>query len=79
MSRSYNIVRPGFWAWAKEKDLSPGARELALYCLTSPHTNGIGCFRLPVAYIAEDLGTVPATVNAGAKMHRLAGVKVRHG
>ena len=62
MSRSYNIVRPGFWAWAKGKELSASARELALYCLTSPHTNGIGCFRLPIAYIAEDLGTVPATV-----------------
>ena len=62
MSRSYNIVRPRFWAWAKEKELSAAARELALYCLTSPHTNGIGCFRLPIAYIAEDLGTVPGTV-----------------
>lgn len=62
MSRSYNIVRPRFWAWAKEKELSAAARELALYCLTSPHTNGIGCFRLPIAYIAEDMGTVPVTV-----------------
>lgn len=62
MGRSYNIVRPRFWAWAKEKELSAAARELALYYLTSPHTNGIGCFRLPIAYIAKDLGTVPGTV-----------------
>jgi hypothetical protein len=60
--RKYNIVRPSFWAWAKEKDLSPAARELALYCLTSPHTTSIGCFRLPIAYIVEDLGAVPDTV-----------------
>lgn len=62
MSRSYNIVRPRFWAWAKEQGLSPAAREFALYALTSEHTNGIGCFRLPVAYAADDLGTVPGTV-----------------
>ena len=60
--RSYGIVRSRFWAWAKERDLTPAARELVLYCLTSPHTTGIGCFRLPIAYIAEDLGTVPDTV-----------------
>lgn len=60
--RSYGIVRTRFWPWAKEKGISPAARELALYCLTCEHTNGTGCFRLPVAYIAEDLGTVPATV-----------------
>lgn len=60
--RSYGIVRGKFWAWAKDKGLSAAARELALYCLTSPHTTGIGCFRLPIAYIAEDLGTVPDTV-----------------
>ncbi|HZQ01663.1 MAG TPA: hypothetical protein VFB13_19115 [Reyranella sp.] len=60
--RDYGIVRTRFWAWAKDKGLSPAARELALYCLTSPHTTGAGCFRLPIAYIAEDLGTVPETV-----------------
>jgi len=60
--RDYGIVRARFWAWAKEKELSLAAKELALYCLTSPHTVGIGCFRLPISYIAEDLGTVPDTV-----------------
>jgi hypothetical protein len=76
VSRSYNIVRPKFWAWAKEKGLSPAAREFALYCLTSEHTNGIGCFRLPVAYAAEDLGTVPATVRK--TIAELAGVGFVH-
>src|SRR6188508_603807 len=60
--RSYGVVRSKFWAWAKERGLSAAGRELVLYCLTSEHTTGIGCFRLPIAYIAEDLGTVPDTV-----------------
>jgi hypothetical protein len=60
--RSYGIVRSKFWAWAKERGLGPAARELALYTLTCEHVNGTGCYRLPVAYIAEDLGTVAETV-----------------
>ncbi len=36
--------------------LSPLAKTISLYLLTGPHTNVIGCFRLPLGYIAEDLG-----------------------
>jgi hypothetical protein len=60
--RDYGIVRVSFWQWLKRTGLSRNARELATYCLTSPHTNGVGCFPLPVAYMAEDLGTDPETV-----------------
>lgn len=60
--RDYGIVRVRFWAWAKDKGLSSAARELALYCMTAPHSNALGCYRLPIAYISEDLGTVPDTV-----------------
>lgn len=60
--RDYGIVRGRFWAWAKENKLSVDAQQLAIYCLTSPHTVGTGCFRLPLSYIAEDLGTVTDTV-----------------
>ncbi len=60
--RDYGAVRVRFWAWAKDKELSPAARELALYCLTCPHANSLGFYRLPIAYIADDLGTVPDTV-----------------
>lgn len=32
-------------------------RELYFYLLTSPHMNGIGCFRLPCGYALADLPT----------------------
>jgi hypothetical protein len=35
--------------------MSEDARALALYLLTTPHGNLIGCFRIPDAYAAEDL------------------------
>jgi len=60
--RDYGVVRVKFWEWARDKELSRAARELAVYCLTSPHTVGTGCFRLPLSYMAEDLGTVTDTV-----------------
>jgi hypothetical protein len=60
--RSYGIVRSKFWAWAKEKGLSRDAQLFGLYSLTCEHVNGTGCYRLPLAYAAEDLGTVSATV-----------------
>ena len=53
--RDYGVVRVRFWSWAKRKKLSIEARDLALYLLTSPHGNSLGCFRLPMAYLCDDL------------------------
>jgi hypothetical protein len=60
--RDYGVIRCRFWTWAREVRLSQNAREMCAYVLTCQHANGLGCFRLPRAYIAEDLGTVPDTV-----------------
>lgn len=60
--RDYGVVRVRFWEWAKRKKLSSEAREMALYLLTCPHGNSLGCFRLPTAYICDDLGTTEAKV-----------------
>lgn len=38
---------------------------LALYLLTSPHANLIGCYRLPDAYVAEDMQWPPERVSEG--------------
>jgi hypothetical protein len=56
MSRDYGKVRAQFWESESLRDLSVQAKFIALYLLTSPHTNAIGCFRLPVAYISHDTG-----------------------
>lgn len=57
--RDYGVVRTRFWEWAKRKKLSIEAREMALYLLTGPHGNSLGCFRLPMAYLCDDLDTTP--------------------
>lgn len=53
--RSYGRVPTDFWIEAKEKQLSDDGRQLMVYLMTCHHGNCIGCFRIPVAYIAEDL------------------------
>lgn len=60
--RDYGVVRVRFWEWAKRKHLDAAERELALYLLTSPHCNSLGCFRLPMAYLCDDLGREAAMV-----------------
>lgn len=53
--RDYGRVYSSFWQSPEMRALPEDARTLALYLLTSPHGNLIGCFRLPDAYAAEDL------------------------
>lgn len=53
--RDYGRVYSSFWQSPEMRGLPEDARTLALYLLTSPHGNLIGCFRLPDAYAAEDL------------------------
>lgn len=54
--RDYGVVRVRFWDWAKRKRLSAEVKEMALYLLTCTHANSLGCYRLPLAYICDDLG-----------------------
>lgn len=54
MSRDYGKVRAQFWDDDILRELSIEANFLALYLITSRHTNAIGCFRLPAAYIIND-------------------------
>lgn len=53
--RDYGKVQSAFWTSTDTQDLSDTGRILALYLLTGPHSNQIGCFRLPDGYAAEDL------------------------
>lgn len=60
MSRDYGRVRVSFWESDDIRPLDAKHKFLGLYLLTSPHTNAIGCFRLPIAYVSHDTGmTVP--------------------
>lgn len=53
--REYGSVQTQFWSDLSLQNLSTHAKLLAVYLLTGPHTTMLGCFRLPVGYIAEDL------------------------
>lgn len=53
--RIYGTIQTRFWTHPDIQDLSDQAKLLAAYLLSSPHTNMLGCFRIPIGYIAEDL------------------------
>ena len=52
--REYGKINTRFWADTKMLRLTVNARFMAVYLLTGPHTNSVGCFRLPSGYIAAD-------------------------
>ena len=71
--RDYGRVYSAFWQSPEIRSLSEDARTLALYLLTTPHGNLIGCFRLPDAYAADDLQWSSERVREGfAKLAEVA-------
>ena len=53
--RIYGSIQISFWEGSDIQNLSDQSKLLALYLLTGPHSNMLGCFRLPDGYITEDL------------------------
>ncbi len=53
--RLYGSIQTCFWENEDAQKLSDQGKLLATYLLTGPHSNMIGCFRLPAGYITEDL------------------------
>jgi uncharacterized phage protein (TIGR02220 family) len=53
--RIYGSVQIAFWENSDIQKLSDQSKLLAIYLLTGPHSNMLGCFRLPDGYITEDL------------------------
>lgn len=53
--REYGQVQCGFWLSADFEGLADADKLLAIYLLTGPHSNGIGCYVLPNGYIMADL------------------------
>lgn len=54
--REYGQIQCGFWQSPDIQRISDSGKLLAAYLLTGPHSNGLGCFRLPDGYIMADLG-----------------------
>lgn len=57
--RDYGIVSPRFWIGETGKLLrkDKDSQLIALYLMTSPHSNMIGVYQCPITYIAEETGT----------------------
>jgi hypothetical protein len=53
--RAFGIIDNGFWKNESLQRLPVPTRYVAIYLASGPHTNAVGCFRLPLSYISEDL------------------------
>lgn len=53
--REFGKLHGSFWANSSLKEMSVDCRLLAIYLLTSQHTHMSGTFRLPDAYVFDDL------------------------
>ena len=63
--RDYGNIQSKFWTHKDIIHLSDQAKLLAAYLLSSYHTTMLGCFRIPIGYIAEDLNwDKPIAANA---------------
>lgn len=63
MARDYGRISTQFWKHPDVRELSSEAKLLAGYLLTCPHSNAIGAYLLPDAYIADDLKWSQSTVS----------------
>lgn len=63
--REYGQVQCAFWTSQDFRETSDEARLLALYLLTGPHSNGLGCYWLPEGYAQADLGWPSETLSKG--------------
>lgn len=55
----YIKIKSRFWSDEKVRGWDNDTKFLALYLLTSPHNNILGCYVLPKLYICADLGWTP--------------------
>lgn len=53
--REYGKIHSSFWTSQDIRSMTEDGRTLAAYLLTSPHSNMLGCFRIPPAYVSDDL------------------------
>jgi len=69
--RDYGVVSPKFWIGETGKLLrgDPEAQVLALYLITSPHSNMTGIFHCPILYMSHETG-IPIE-GAGKALARL--------
>lgn len=60
MARDYGRIRAQFWNDEKVKAWPLDLKAVAAYLLTCEHSTALGAFRLPAAYMSDDLDLVPS-------------------
>jgi len=65
--REYGQIQCSFWSDPDIQGVSDDAKLIALYILSGPHSNGLGCYRIPDGYIQADTGMTSETVSKGFK------------
>lgn len=63
--REYGQIQSAFWTNPDIQAISNEAKLLAVYLLTGPHSNGLGCYRLPDGYVQADFGWTAQTLSKG--------------
>lgn len=71
--RKFGKIKTTFWTDKDIIGLPAESKTPAVYSLTSPHTNMIGCFRLPFEYAAADLNCTLEIVTANFRSLEQAG------
>lgn len=54
--REFCKINPSVWSSKRFASLDGDGQRFYLYCLTSPHSNALGCYKLKIGYIMVDLG-----------------------
>ena len=57
--RDYGKISPSFWTGKTGKAIKAGGQEavvVAMYLMSSPHSNMIGMYYLPMMYLAHEAG-----------------------
>ncbi len=63
--RKYGTIRSSFWTDHVERFKGEAeALAIAAYLMTSPHSNMIGLYYLPIAYVVYDTGMAQETIRA---------------
>lgn len=69
--REYGVLQCSFWQSEDVRGCSDAGKLLAAYLVTGPHSNGLGCYRLPDGYVMADFGwTVDKVTKAFEELSR---------
>lgn len=72
--RDYGQVQCSWWGHPDTASLDDIEKLLFLYLLTGPHSNGLGCYRIPFGYVSSDTGKDMETVSEAFKKMEAKGL-----